>query len=127
MEIFITKLIYNITYVKIQKKIQIIAPKYQIYVQCSTSDTKAVQYSLQPKIAFLQWFYSHNSPRFTYQNTCLILRTSKLEDKRVIVIYNMSEKIQLRSPPGLEGAGARQEGEAQGNAGSGGLRTTADN
>ncbi|CAL6041333.1 Hypothetical_protein [Hexamita inflata] len=32
-----------------------------------------------------------------------------------------------RAPPGLEGVGAGQEGEAQGNAGSGGLGTTADN
>ncbi|CAL6006572.1 Reverse_transcriptase (RNA-dependent DNA polymerase) [Hexamita inflata] len=32
-----------------------------------------------------------------------------------------------RAPPGLEGVGARQEGKAQGNAGSGGLGTTADN
>ncbi|CAL6084078.1 Hypothetical_protein [Hexamita inflata] len=32
-----------------------------------------------------------------------------------------------RAPPGLEGVGARQEGEAQGNAGSDGLGVTIDN
>ncbi|CAL6041941.1 Hypothetical_protein [Hexamita inflata] len=32
-----------------------------------------------------------------------------------------------RAPPGLEGVGARQEGEAQGNAGSDGLGVTVDN
>ncbi|CAL5997887.1 Hypothetical_protein [Hexamita inflata] len=32
-----------------------------------------------------------------------------------------------RIPPGLEGVGARQEGEAQGNAGSDGLGVTVDN
>ncbi|CAL6009635.1 Reverse_transcriptase (RNA-dependent DNA polymerase) [Hexamita inflata] len=33
----------------------------------------------------------------------------------------------LRAPPGLEGVGARQEGEAQGNAGSDGLGVTVEN
>ncbi|CAL6086561.1 Hypothetical_protein [Hexamita inflata] len=32
-----------------------------------------------------------------------------------------------RAPPGLEGVGARQEGEAQGNAGSDGLGVTVEN
>ncbi|CAL5979588.1 Putative_reverse transcriptase/endonuclease [Hexamita inflata] len=45
-------------------------------------------------------------------------------------VYEKSMNLLTKYLPeitGLEGVGARQEGEAQGNAGSGGLGTTADN
>ncbi|CAL6075347.1 Hypothetical_protein [Hexamita inflata] len=59
--------------------------------------------------------------------------TNALHDETIAIKHGQKRdrhatgRRALRAPPGLESVGARQEGEAQGNAGSGGLGTTADN
>ncbi|CAL6054739.1 Putative_reverse transcriptase/endonuclease [Hexamita inflata] len=61
------------------------------------------------------------------------LITNALHDETIAIKHGQKRdrhatgRRALRAPPGLEGVGARQEGEAQGNSGSDGLGTTADN
>ncbi|CAL6041449.1 Reverse_transcriptase (RNA-dependent DNA polymerase) [Hexamita inflata] len=61
------------------------------------------------------------------------LITNALHDETIAIKHGQKRdrhatgRRALRAPPGLDGAGARQEGEAQGNAGSDGLGVTVEN